>query len=115
MSDAGVVTTGGTLAAGPYAVSGTDVTDLLDDWSVGVHAHRDCGHHHPVVAPTTGTVTTPASAVFGSQLVTAGNGTVTYAETTTCRTPPTSSSPPPAWFRQAAATSRHLNGERHGL
>ena len=82
VSSTGGVSTGGTLAVGTYAVSGTDSDPAVDAgaWSFTLTVN-------PVTitqsAPTTGTATTSASAAFTSQLVTAGsNGTVTYAETT---------------------------------
>src|SRR6202034_1939760 len=81
VSGTGGVSTGTTLPAGTYAVSGTDSDTSLDTgaWSFTLTVTAVTITQS---APTTASVTTTASAAYTNQLVTAGNnGTVTYVET----------------------------------
>ncbi|HEY5272041.1 MAG TPA: HD domain-containing phosphohydrolase [Acidimicrobiales bacterium] len=81
VSSSGVVTTSGTLAAGSYAVSGTDsnASGATGTWSYALTVTAvaiDQG------SPTTGSVSTTKSASFTDQLATSGqNGTVSFVTT----------------------------------
>jgi hypothetical protein len=81
VSSSGAVTTGTTLPAGLYTISGGDIDAASNTgtWSFTLNVGTASITQS---SPTTATATTTASAAFTSQLVTAGiNGSETYSET----------------------------------
>jgi hypothetical protein len=83
----GLISTTGTLAAGPYSISGTTTDADLDS---GTWGYTLTVNATPITqsAPTSGNTTTAASSSFTGQLKTSGGiGAVSFATTSTSRYP----------------------------
>ena len=80
MTSSGALSTNGTLPVGTYQVGGTD-SDSSGDTGGWTFSLTVTAVTITQSAPTTGTVATAASRAYTNQLVTVGNGAVTYTET----------------------------------
>ena len=80
VTSSGAVSTSGTLPAGPYRSAAPTLTRAATPgaWTFTLTVTAVTITQS---APTTGTVATAASRAYTNQLVTVGNGAVTYAET----------------------------------
>ncbi len=80
VSPSGAITTHSTLPVGTYQVAGTD-TDSSSDTGAWTFSLSVTAVTITQSSPTSGTVTTTASSAYANQLVTVGNGTVSYVVT----------------------------------